>query len=335
MCAHLRRASPGEFREGSGCSASGCPAAFRTPLALGSPPLAVTPTLGPGCKRPRRGKVGRRPTSPAQRRFPGKVRRPRAASPRWGREGGRRGWGTACLRGSSTGCWTRLAESVWGRAGEGKTPERGRPAPRGQERTDSRRGGDAHGDPVLSSRGGAWSPAVGASDAERAGPAAPRCGGGRAELRPRWRCRPTRGEPRSRLPPDGAQRGTRARTGRGFSVRTLRHVPGSFLPPSVSFSPLHRPRSEGAPREAVRGEPWGWASRVRGPAGSGTRRMPLAGSRGCLSPGLTPLFGTSGYTTLGLSYGAERFFPPAGQGIAHPGLRESISETPADRLPVT
>lgn len=212
-------------------------------------------------------------------------------------------WGVTCLRGSTlTRGWTRLTESIWGRVGERKRPKRVRRAPSGQERTESRQGGDARGDPVLSSRGGAWSPAVGASDAERAGPAAPRCGGGRAELKPRWSGHPTRRDSRRRSPsPPGAQRGTRARAGQGFSVRALRPVPGSFFSPYVSFSLLNRPRSEDAPRETARktvgmgvscdGTGWLWDTRDASGGISG------------LSPGLTPPLATSGNTALALSYG--------------------------------
>lgn len=211
-------------------------------------------------------------------------------------------WGVTCPSGQHSPAAGRASPGASGGGGEGKRPKRVRRAPRGQKRTQSRRGGDARGDPGLSSRGGAWSPAVGASDAQRAGPAAPRCGGGRAELEPRWSRHPTRRESRSTFPsPPGAQRGTGARAGQGFSVRALRPVPGSFFSPYVSFSLLNRPRSEDAPRETAR-TTVGMGVSCEGPGWLWDTRDASGGVSG-LSPGLTPPLATSGNTALGLSYG--------------------------------
>lgn len=102
-------------------------------------------------------------------------------------------------------------------------------APRGQERTHSRRGGDTLGT-RRGPLGAGPGPQLWALRSRGAGPAAPRCGGGGAELGRRWRSGGRRGEPRGVAPgfpgSDCARRGTGARkAGRPRSGRLLVRFP--------------------------------------------------------------------------------------------------------------
>lgn len=221
-------------------------------------PLAVTPTLRTRRTRPRRAARSCPQTSPAQGGFPGKVRRLRPPPPCSG-------------VGERVRCLGQHAESACGRTGEGRRLERAR-------RTASSRGARTPGGAGTGARaagavvpGRGLLPQLWALPTPGAGPPASRCGGGGAELG--WlRRSPVRAAggagslaARSRatgfLPSHDSQRGTRARAGQGFSVRTLGPVPGSFFPFVPLFLSLTAPGARMLPARLCvesRGGAPGW-----------------------------------------------------------------------------
>lgn len=257
-------------------------------------PHAATPTLRPCSKCPCCGKStdGAHVAAGIPRESPVLT---------GGKEKG--GWG-----GGPRDWWQHLERR--GGQGRGLGRSGSAPLPRCRERTYSRRGGDTHRDPALSSLGGAWSPAVGASDAAGlARSAAPRC--------------------RDEGSAGGAARGVRSLATGSWTLT----APGEGQAPAHSgasgFSGSALPGSFSlflsltAQKARTCASGWGL------PGGCGTgwfrdaRDAPGRGISG-VAPSSRRLF-TSGYIGFLIQNGG--IVSPIGQGTALLGLPEIISDT--------
>lgn len=198
--------------------------------------------------------------------------------------GGNVPFGAALTRG-----WTRLTGSVWGRGGRGRGPSGSAGLPAGRSAPNP---------------GGAGT---------RAGTRGCLPGAGPGPLL--WALPTPRGLGRQRL---DAAAAARSSSRAGVAIRHAgSHAARFLLPPAPSAGPA--PAQDRASRFArsgpflvrfsllmslflsliapgartrparLRGQLWGWASRVRGLAGSGTRGMPLVGFRVCPQRSRRPL----------------------------------------------
>ena len=123
------------------------------------------------------------------------------------------------------------------------------------------------------------------------------------------------------LPSHDVQRGTGARAGRSFSVRTLGPVPGSFFPPVSLFPSLSAPGGARTRPAELCAESCGGASGW--PRWMGRRGMSRGRDFGS-GPGAHAAFSRLEKHGLGfLMHIGVIFFSPSGQGTAHLGLHRN------------